>query len=154
MRRAPLPGPAGRLGALALRHWSRAAPSPTGLPAWPTLCFGRAGRPARCSRSTIHAIERRTWAKRALWLLVVAFLAAAGSGGGGDPEPSTAAPAQPGEVRIGVGEDIWPLTGQGGNARHFAAGELNVGVYEPLLTMGPDFSVRPGLAERWEQVGP
>ena len=99
-------------------------------------------------------IDTRTWPGRALWLLVVALLAASCSGGGGDGEPSAAAPAQPGEIRIGVGEDIWPLTGQAGNSRHFAAGELNVGVYEPLLTMAPDFTVRPGLAERWELVGP
>lgn len=53
-----------------------------------------------------------------------------------------------------MGEDIWPLTGQGPTARHFAAGELNVGVYEPLLSLGPDFTVRPGLAERWELLEP
>ncbi len=53
-----------------------------------------------------------------------------------------------------MGEDIWPLTGQGPTSRHFAAGELNVGVYEPLLSLGPDFALRPGLAERWELVGP
>ncbi|HJV09086.1 MAG TPA: ABC transporter substrate-binding protein, partial [Acidimicrobiales bacterium] len=88
-------------------------------------------------------------------MLVVALLTAACSGGGGDTDSSPdAAPAQPGEIRIGVGEDIWPLTGQGATARHFAAGELNVGVYEALVTMTPDFSVRPGLAERWEMVGP
>jgi ABC-type transport system substrate-binding protein len=87
-------------------------------------------------------------------MLVVACLAAACSGGGDGGEPSAASEARPGEVRIGVGEDIWPLTGQGATARHFAAGELNAGVYEPLLSMAPDFTVRPGLAERWEMVGP
>ena len=87
-------------------------------------------------------------------MVVVAVLATACSGGGGDGEPPAAAPAQPGEVRIGVGEDIWPLTGQGGTSRHFAAGELNAGVYEPLVSMAPDFTVRPGLAERWELVAP
>ncbi len=53
-----------------------------------------------------------------------------------------------------MGEDIWPLTGQGPSAKHFAAGELNVGVYEPLVSLGGDYSVRPGLAERWELVDP
>jgi peptide/nickel transport system substrate-binding protein len=53
-----------------------------------------------------------------------------------------------------VGEDIWPLTGQGPTARHFAAGELNIGVYEPLLSLAPDYTVRPGLAERWELLEP
>ena len=87
------------------------------------------------------------------WALVLACLGAACSGGGGDAEPS-AEPARPGEVRIAVGEDIWPLTGQGPDSRAFAAGELNVGVYEPLLSLAPDYSVRPGLAERWEMTGP
>lgn len=87
-------------------------------------------------------------------MLVVACLAAACSGGGDGPPQSTAGPPRAGEVRIGVGEDIWPLTGQGATARHFAAGELNAGVYEPLVSLAPDFTVRPGLAERWEMVGP
>jgi ABC-type transport system substrate-binding protein len=99
-------------------------------------------------------IDPRTWRRRWLWLVVVAILAAACSGGGDGGEPPAAAPAQPGELRIGVGEDIWPLTGQGGNSRHFAAGELNIGVYEALVSMAPDFTVRPGLAERWELVAP
>ena len=86
--------------------------------------------------------------------MVLACLAAACSGDGGDGGAQAVGPARPGEVRIGVGEDIWPLTGQGPSAKHFAAGELNVGVYEPLVSLGPDYSVRPGLAERWELVGP
>jgi peptide/nickel transport system substrate-binding protein len=86
-------------------------------------------------------------------VVVLAALAAACSGGGGG-DAATGPPASPGEVRIAVGEDIWPLTGAGPSSRHFAAGELNAGVYEPLLSMGPDFTVRPGLAERWEMVGP
>ena len=86
---------------------------------------------------------------------MLAGLAAACSGGGGDGEPSSSAgAARPGEVRIAVGEDIWPLTGQGPSSKHFAAGELNVGVYEALVSLAPDFTVRPGLAERWEPVGP
>ncbi|HEX2047419.1 MAG TPA: ABC transporter substrate-binding protein [Acidimicrobiales bacterium] len=84
---------------------------------------------------------------------MVACMAAACSRGGEDAS-SPVAPGRPGEVRVGVGEDIWPLTGQGPTSRHFAAGELNVGVYEPLLSLGPDYSLRPGLAERWELVGP
>ena len=83
----------------------------------------------------------------------MACLAAACSRQGEDAE-SPVAPGQPGEVRVGVGEDIWPLTGQGPTARHFSAGELNVGVYEPLLSLAPDYSLRPGLAERWELAGP
>lgn len=94
--------------------------------------------------------RRSSWI---VWALVVACLAAACSRQGEDAG-SPIAPGEPGEVRVGVGEDIWPLTGQGPTSRHFAAGELNVGVYEPLLSLGPDFTLRPGLAERWEMVGP
>jgi peptide/nickel transport system substrate-binding protein len=82
------------------------------------------------------------------------LLAACSGGGAGDGDGEVAEPARPGEVRIAVGEDIWPLTGEGPSAKHFAAGELNVGVYEPLLSLAPDFTPRPGLAERWELVGP
>lgn len=87
-------------------------------------------------------------------MVVVACLAGACSGGKDAPEPSTAGRARAGEVRIGVGEDIWPLTGQGATSRHFAAGDLNAGVYEPLVSLAPDFTVRPGLAERWEMTSP
>ena len=72
------------------------------------------------------------------------------SGGSGHAAPTVAAD----ELRIGAGEDIWPLTGAGPSSKAFAAGELSVGVYEPLLTLGPDYSVRPGLATAWELVNP
>lgn len=87
--------------------------------------------------------------------LVLALLATAcGGGGDGGADPLALPPAGErvdGELRVAAGEDIWPLTGTGPTAKHFAAGELNVGVYEPLLSLAPDFTVRPGLAERWEQ---
>lgn len=91
-----------------------------------------------------------------VWVLVLAGVGVACSGGGrgGGDGPTAAGPRRPGEVRIAVGEDIWPLTGRGPTSRHFAAGELNVGVYEPLLSLGSDYTVRPGLAERWELTGP
>jgi peptide/nickel transport system substrate-binding protein len=104
--------------------------------------------------STIRGIGRAPRKGRLVWTVVLAALAAACSGGGGGAGSTGGAPARPGEVRIAVGEDIWPLTGAGPTSRHFAAGELNAGVYEPLLWMGPDFTVRPGLAERWELVAP
>ncbi len=55
---------------------------------------------------------------------------------------------------MAAGEDIWPLTGQGPSSKHFAAGELNEGEYEPLVTLGRDFTARPGLAERCELIEP
>ncbi len=84
---------------------------------------------------------------------MLACLGAACSGGGGD-DSGGGEPRRPGEIRIAVGEDIWPLTGTAASAKHFAAGELNVGVYEPLLSLGSDYSLRPGLAERWELMEP
>ncbi len=68
-----------------------------------------------------------------------------GAGGGGSPRD---------EVRIAVAEDIWPLTGRGPSSKAFAAGELNVGVYETLVILAWDYTVRPGLAERWEFIEP
>ncbi|MGH9149572.1 MAG: ABC transporter substrate-binding protein, partial [Acidimicrobiales bacterium] len=70
-----------------------------------------------------------------------------GLGDGGGEEPR-ARPAS--DVVVAVGEDIWPLTGRGPTSKSLAAGDLSVGVYEPLVALGADFEVRPGLAERWE----
>ncbi len=99
---------------------------------------------------------------RGLVLAVALLAAACGGGGGGNGDGGTggtggagdAAPPSPGHLRVAVGEDIWPLTGRGPTAKHFAAGELKVNVFEPLVALGPDYTVRPGLAERWELVGP
>ncbi|MGH9226346.1 MAG: ABC transporter substrate-binding protein [Acidimicrobiales bacterium] len=86
---------------------------------------------------------------------MVAFLLVACGGGGGGGGGGDEAGGRTGDsLRIAVGEDIWPLTGVGPSSKHFAAGELSVGVYEPLLRLGTDFTVQPGLAERWEPVDP
>ncbi|MDQ4096481.1 MAG: ABC transporter substrate-binding protein, partial [Actinomycetota bacterium] len=87
-------------------------------------------------------------------VLLAGALVLAGCGGGGGEGGDTGAPVSRDHVRVAVGEDIWPLTGRGPSSKHFAAGEVNVNVYEPLLSLGSDFSLRPGLAERWELVGP
>ncbi|MEW6153493.1 MAG: ABC transporter substrate-binding protein [Actinomycetota bacterium] len=89
----------------------------------------------------------RAWA-----LVAYVVLAACGGGGAGDGALPGAADGRDG-VRVAVTEDIWPLTGQGPASKAFAAGDLSVGVYEPLLRLGTDFTVQPGLAERWEMVG-
>jgi peptide/nickel transport system substrate-binding protein len=86
-------------------------------------------------------------------VVVVLVLVAAACGGGGGGDPGLAGPGDCG-VRVAVGEDIWPLTGRGPSSKAFAAGEVNVNVYEPLVALAPDFTVRPGLAERWELVEP
>src|SRR5712692_3234677 len=41
-----------------------------------------------------------------------------------------------------------------GRNRTWACTPLNVNAYEPLVVLEPDYSMSPGLAQRWEQVGP
>lgn len=86
-------------------------------------------------------------------LLVAMALVASACGGGGGGGDDGALPVG-GGLRVAVGEDIWPLTGRGPSSKAFAAGDVNVNVYEPLVVLGPDYTVRPGLAERWELVEP
>jgi peptide/nickel transport system substrate-binding protein len=90
---------------------------------------------------------------RSVVIVVSCILAACGNGGGTGGQAQPPRTADPDDVQVAAGEDIWPLTGRGPSSKHFAAGELNVNVYEPLLSLGPDFTLRPGLAERWEPIG-
>ncbi|HEX6597236.1 MAG TPA: ABC transporter substrate-binding protein [Acidimicrobiales bacterium] len=94
------------------------------------------------------------WRGRFAVVLLAAALVAQACGGGGSGSGDEGAPAEGGSLRVAVGEDIWPLTGRGPSSKAFAAGEVNVNVYEPLLALGADYTVRPGLAERWELVDP
>jgi peptide/nickel transport system substrate-binding protein len=57
------------------------------------------------------------------------------------------------EVRIAAAEDRWPSEGAGAKATTFAY-PLNANVYEPLVVLGSDYTLRPGLAERWELIPP
>lgn len=59
-----------------------------------------------------------------------------------DPDPDA-------EVRIAAAEDTWPGQGEGSESTAFAY-PLNVNVYEPLVILGSDYSLEPGLAESWE----
>lgn len=87
--------------------------------------------------------------------LILGFVAAAcgggGNGGGTTVEEPTARPDPEAEVRMVVGEDTWPENGPGPKATHFAY-PFNVNVYEPLIYLGSDYTLQPGLAERWELV--
>jgi peptide/nickel transport system substrate-binding protein len=85
-------------------------------------------------------------------LSLLSLPACSGGGGGDDAGEGGGAARAPGELRVAVAEDIWPLTGRGPTSKAFAAGEVNVNVYEPLVSLAPDFTVEPGLAERWELV--
>ena len=90
-------------------------------------------------------------------VLLLGLLAAACGGGSGDSEGGSAQPAaQPdlnAEVRAAYGEDTWQSEGgpAGVKSRYFAY-PLNLNVYEPLIYLASDFSLKPGLAERWELV--
>lgn len=91
--------------------------------------------------------------RRVLACLVLVALAAA-CGGRQASRPSDRASTDPeAEVRMAAAEDTWPAEGEGIQSRHFAY-PLNVNVYEPLIYLGPDYTLRPGLAERWELLPP
>jgi peptide/nickel transport system substrate-binding protein len=83
--------------------------------------------------------------------LVLGFLATAC--GGGDEETGQDRPSgQPNleaEIRIAAPEDQWPDNGSAAKATHFMY-VMNVNVYEPLIYLAPDYTFKPGLAERWE----
>jgi peptide/nickel transport system substrate-binding protein len=83
-----------------------------------------------------------------LFGLLLVSLAAAGSNAG--PAAGTSAGE---EVRIAAAEDTWPGEGVGARSTRFAY-PLNVNVYETLIVLGSDYTLRPGLAERWELVPP
>ncbi len=92
-------------------------------------------------------------------VLVTALLVATACGGGGggtggvdgDAVPPRA--ARPGELRVGAGEDMWPLYGPGARSRTFAV-TPNMSVFETLVALNPDYTLKPALAERWEFIAP
>lgn len=55
------------------------------------------------------------------------------------------------EIRMAASEDAWPTEGKEEKSTTFAY-PLNVNVYEPLIYLSSDYTLRPGLAERWELV--
>jgi len=85
--------------------------------------------------------------------LVLAFVATAcgGSDDGGD----SANPQQAGDIdtnatiRVGANEDQWTVNGTGAKATHFMY-VTNQNVYEPLIYLGSDYSLKPALATSWQ----
>lgn len=57
------------------------------------------------------------------------------------------------EIRVAADEDQWPVQGEREKATVFSY-PLNVNVFEPLIYLASDYSLKPGLAERWELVPP
>ena len=52
-------------------------------------------------------------------------------------------------VNVAGPEDQWPAQGTGASSTTYAY-PFNVNVYEPLIYLGSDFTLKPGLAESWE----
>jgi peptide/nickel transport system substrate-binding protein len=92
-------------------------------------------------------------------LLVIAMLLGlvATACGGGSSSKSTGPTAQPAGadpnavVNVAGPEDQWPAQGTGAGSTTFAY-PFNVNVYEPLIYLGSDYTLKPGLAESWELV--
>lgn len=86
----------------------------------------------------------------AFFLALLVLLGACG------PAATPVAVAQPdlnAELRIAAGEDQWPAQGVGAKSSTFSY-PLNVNVFEPLIILGSDYSLQPGLAEKWELIKP
>ncbi len=90
--------------------------------------------------------------KKLLAVMVVLAFVASACGGGDDG----AEPAQPAEefdlnatIRVGANEDQWTVNGTGAKATHFMY-VTNQNVYEPLIYLGSDYSLKPGLAVSWQ----
>lgn len=89
---------------------------------------------------------------RAAWLLMAVVLLAAGCGSG-NASSASVTPDPQATVRIAAPEDTWPVQGTGIKSTTFAY-PLNVNVYEPLIYLGSDYTLKPGLAQSWELVPP
>ncbi|MDQ3642225.1 MAG: ABC transporter substrate-binding protein [Actinomycetota bacterium] len=95
----------------------------------------------------IRALHRKLLVVVVLALLAAACSSDGGEGGTGD----SAQPAPRQELTVGVTQDQY--TTDGPQASLGVAGP-NANIYETLLYMGPNFEIRPMLAERWEFRAP
>jgi len=87
------------------------------------------------------------------WLTAaVVFTVVASACAGGSP-PAAAQPDPNAEIRFASDEDTWPGEGEKEKSKLFAY-PLNMNVFEPLIYLGSDYSLKPGLAERWELIQP
>ena len=89
---------------------------------------------------------------RTLVLLLALLTSACGRDDGGRAGRQGQAAGQPdlnAEIRIAANEDQWTVNGVGAKATHFMF-ISNFNVYEPLIYLASDYTLKPGLAERWE----
>ena len=92
--------------------------------------------------------------RKALAIVMLFGLLAAACGGGSDDNDSAGGqtsgqPDTNATVRVAANEDQWTEGGTGAKSYHFMY-VYNVQVYEPLIYLGSDYTLKPGLATRWE----
>jgi ABC-type transport system substrate-binding protein len=87
-------------------------------------------------------------------LLVLGFVATA-CGGEDDDSGGTSQQTTPeaqtdlnATIRVGANEDQWTVNGTGAKATHFMY-VTNQNVYEPLIYLGSDYTLKPALATSW-----
>lgn len=102
------------------------------------------------SRAHMHKLIGRPSAGSRRWMATVVGLALAASAcsDSGGKAPAEAVRTA---VRIAAAADPWPGEGAGDTSTQFVY-PLNFNVYETLVMLAPDFSLRPGLAESWELI--
>lgn len=104
---------------------------------------------------TVHRVSRREVMRR--FGIGVGLASTTGwlaaCGGGGSADAPTGEPNLNATVVMAAGEDEWPVVGKGPESTTFAY-PLNVNVYDTLVTLTPDFELKPGLATSWEPTGP
>jgi len=92
--------------------------------------------------------------RKAVSIVMMLGLLAAACGGGSDSEDTagsqpTGQPDLNAEIRVAANEDQWTEGGTGAKSYQFMY-VYNVQVYEPLIYLASDYTLKPGLAERWE----
>ena len=96
--------------------------------------------------------------RKALALVMLFGILAAACGGDSDSEDSAGGGAQTtiggqpdlnATVRVAANEDQWTEGGSGAQSYQFMY-VYNVQVYEPLIYLGSDYSLKPGLATKWD----
>lgn len=105
---------------------------------------------------TSGAINRRQFMGSALAMglsagAAVELLAACGQAAA--PSATPAAVNTAATVKMAYGEDDWAPNGVGVKSTTYMY-PLNMNVYEPLIYLGSDYSLKPGLATSWEQTNP
>ena len=105
---------------------------------------------------TSGAINRRQFMGSALAMGIsagaaVELLAACGQAAAPSATPAVVNTAA--TVKVAYGEDDWAPNGVGVKSTTYMY-QLNMNVYEPLIYLGSDYSLKPGLATSWEQTNP